>query len=61
VTYKYKNEHNNTTTARTGLPATKMSHIIFFNSLRSQVKACYANTGHVLWMSLQNTHIITDL
>ena len=34
----------------------KMSYMVFFNSLGSQVKACYANTGHVLWMSLQNTH-----
>ena len=32
-----------------------MSYIVFFNSLGSQVKACYANTGHVLWMCLYRT------
>ena len=40
-----------------------MSYIVFLNSLGSQVKACYANTGHVLWMRLQNIHMqqITNL
>jgi len=33
-----------------------MSYIVFFNGLGSQVKACYANTGHVLWMCLHTKH-----